>query len=319
MEASIPDTTFLTKRQKKRSLPGGTLIDLEMTNDEETDDVLQGKEQVNNDEDEAMLNVEVEDSGKLRVVKLEKDVSMLKKINHLAKAFAILKSQVLMSVRPALESSKIQTSTINLEQEFEKSALEILKIKNEQAKRKNMPKYTIKSTEKAALKEYDQKSALYQTMHENKSFNKNPANHRLYYALMEALLEDETDMDKGVADTVKVHKQKHDDDDDDEDPPVGPNQGKKTKRRRTKELESSKKPCSTKETSKGKFSSKGSKTGKFASIKEPVEEPIAKMVMDDAGEDVVHYDDKPQDTSEPKTTKTPNPGWFQATSKASYS
>ncbi|GJX85194.1 hypothetical protein Tco_0335968 [Tanacetum coccineum] len=102
---------------------------------------------------------------------------------------------------------------------------------------------------------------------------------------MEALKEDENVIDKGVADTVKDHKQKHDDDDDDDDddPPAGPNQGKKTKRRRTKESESSKKPSSTKETPKGKAPSKGSKTGKSASAKEPVEEPIAKVVMDDAG------------------------------------
>ncbi|GJQ89994.1 hypothetical protein Tco_0001133 [Tanacetum coccineum] len=75
-----------------------------------------------------------------------------------------------------------------------------------------MLKFTIKSTDKAALKEFDQKSALYQTMHANKSFNINPANHRLYHALMEALIEDENAMDKGVADTVKDHKRKHDDD-----------------------------------------------------------------------------------------------------------
>ncbi|GJZ14060.1 hypothetical protein Tco_0549290 [Tanacetum coccineum] len=40
-----------------------------------------------------------------------------------------------------------------------------------------------------------------------------------------ALTEDENAIDKGVADTVKDHKRKHDDDndDDDEDPPAGPN------------------------------------------------------------------------------------------------
>nr|GEW86705.1 hypothetical protein [Tanacetum cinerariifolium] len=119
------------------------------------------------------------------------------------------------------------------------------------------------------------------TMHANKSFNKNTANHRLYHALMKALIEDENAMDKRVADIVQDHKRKHDDDDDDdddehgrlyvivtrghrnqrdnpnnEDPPAGPNQGK--------------------------ASSKGSKTGKSASAKEPVEEPIAEVVKDDA-------------------------------------
>nr|GFB50815.1 hypothetical protein [Tanacetum cinerariifolium] len=64
----------------------------------------------------------------------------------------------------------------------------------------------------------------------------------------------------------------------------------------------SKKPSTTKETPKGKTLSKGSKNGKSASAKEPVEEPIDEVVMDDdafntAGEDVVHDDDQPQNTS----------------------
>ncbi|GJX02301.1 hypothetical protein Tco_0186214 [Tanacetum coccineum] len=145
-----------------------------------------------------------------------------------------------------------------------------------------MPKYTFKSTDKATLKEYDQKSALYQTMHENKSFNKNPANHALYHSLMEALIEDENTMDKGVADTVKNPKRQHDDDDD-EDPSAGPNQG--------------------------------FKTGKSASAKESVEEPIDEVAMDDAvntaGKDVVRDDNQLQDTSKPKTYKTPNQDSFK--------
>nr|GEU48363.1 copia protein [Tanacetum cinerariifolium] len=79
-----------------------------------------------------------------------------------------------------------------------------------------------------------------------------------------------------------------------------------TKRRGTKYSESSKKPSSTKETSKGKASTKGSKTSKSASAKEPVEEPTAEVIMDDAGDDVVCDDSQPQDTSEPKTRKTLN-------------
>nr|GFB17692.1 hypothetical protein [Tanacetum cinerariifolium] len=145
-------------------------------------------------------------------------------------------------------------------------------------------------------------------MHANKSFNKNLANHRLYHTLMEALIEDENAMDKGVADTIKDHKRKHDDD---EDPPTGPSQAKKTTRIRTKEYESSKKPSTTKETPKGKAPTKGSKTGKSALAKEPVEEPIAEVIMDDAGDDLVRDDDQPQAASEPKTSKTLNPEWFK--------
>nr|GFA30614.1 hypothetical protein [Tanacetum cinerariifolium] len=110
------------------------------------------------------------------------------------------------TLKPALESSKIQKSTIDLEQESKNNSLEIHKIKKEQAEKQKMPKYTIKSIDKAALKEYDQKSALYQTIHENKSFNRNPANHVLYHALIKALIEDENAMDKGVADTMKNRK-----------------------------------------------------------------------------------------------------------------
>nr|GEX12971.1 hypothetical protein [Tanacetum cinerariifolium] len=186
-------------------------------------------------------------------------------------------------------------------------------IKKEQAESQKNQQFTIKSTDKAALEEYDLKSALYQSMHANKSFYRIPANHRLYHALMEALIEDENAMNKGVADIVKDHKRKHDNDEDgdDEDPPAGPNQDKKTKRRRTKESESSKKPSFTKETPKGKTLTKCSKNSKSTSVKEPVEEPIAEVIMDDAGDDLVRDDDQPQAASKPKTSKTLNPKWFK--------
>ncbi|GJY00846.1 hypothetical protein Tco_0358998, partial [Tanacetum coccineum] len=175
--------------------------------------------------------------------------------------------------------------TPTAEQESEKIPSNIFKIKKEQVEKQKKPQFTIKSTNKASLEEFDLKT----------------------------LIKDENVIDKGVADTIKDHKRKHDDDedDDDEDPPTGPNQGKKTKRRRTKESESSKKPSTTKETPKGKTLTKSSKTGKTALAKEPVEEPIAKVIMDDLGDDVVRDDDQPQDTSKPKTRKTLNPDWFK--------
>ncbi|GJY35574.1 hypothetical protein Tco_0420952 [Tanacetum coccineum] len=146
-------------------------------------------------------------------------------------------------------------------------------------------------------------------MHANKSFNRNPAYHRLYHALMEALMEDENVMDKGVADTVKDYKRKHDDDEDDDDvnPPAGPNQGKRTKKKRTKESESSKKPSSTKDNPKSKALTKGSKTGKSALAKELVEEPIAEVIMDDVGDDVNNPkgDHYPFDLSKPLPLQGP--------------
>nr|GFA43304.1 hypothetical protein [Tanacetum cinerariifolium] len=201
-------------------------------------------------ESDALIAVQV------RFAKFKKDVSEMKNIDHSTKALASLKSQIPTIIEYYL-GSKIESK---------KSASEIHKINREQAEKKKMPKYTIKSTDKAKLKEYDQKSTLYQ----NNSFNRILANHALYHALMESLIEDENDMDKRVANTAKHHKIHHDDD---EDPSDEPNQG--------------------------------SKTGKSASAKEPTEELIAEAAMDDAvntaGEDVVHDDDQPQDTLKPKT------------------
>ncbi|GKG09516.1 hypothetical protein Tco_0338262, partial [Tanacetum coccineum] len=122
-------------------------------------------------------------------------------------------------------------------QESEKSQEEIIRIKREQEEKNQEPTYTIKSFNQAALEEFDLKSALFKSMHKNKSANRNPANYRLYLALMEALIEDENAMDKEVADKVKDHKRKRDSDDDDEDdddegPSVGSNQGDLIKRRR---------------------------------------------------------------------------------------
>ncbi|GJW28250.1 hypothetical protein Tco_0045125 [Tanacetum coccineum] len=209
--------------------------------------------------------------------------NVLKIVDHSSEALAVLQSQVPTVVDSYLDTKLTKKPTPTAEQEYEKSPSDILKIKKEQAESQKNPQFTIKSIDKAALEDYDLKSALYQSMH-------------------------------GIADIVKDHKRKLDDDeddDDDADPPAGPNQGKKTKRRRTKESESSKKSSSTKEPPKGKALTKGTKTGKSASAKEPVEESITEVVMDDAGDDVVRDDYQPQDTSEPKIRKTLNPKWFK--------
>ncbi|GJV35719.1 hypothetical protein Tco_1408196, partial [Tanacetum coccineum] len=196
-----------------------------------------------------------------------------------------------------LQPSPLLCLSKGTEETHDKYYSEIFSAANSLAEKQETPKYTIKSTNKAALEEYDQNSTLYQTMHRNKSFNGNPTNYRLYHALMEALIEDKKAMDRGVTDTVIDYKRKHDDDedddDDDKDPPAGPKRDKQTRRKRNKESESSKKPSSTKETPKGKAPSKGSKSGKSASAKEPVEEPIVEVVMDDVGEKAVPDDDQP--------------------------
>ncbi|GJR67256.1 hypothetical protein Tco_0013321 [Tanacetum coccineum] len=131
------------------------------------------------------------------------------------------------SVLPGLES--IQN------QESEKSPKEIIIIKKEQGEEKQDLNYSIRSTDKVDLEEFDLKSALFKHMNKIKSANRNPANYHLYHALMEALIADEDAMDKEVKDKVKDHKRKHDsdddeDDDDDEGPSAGSNQGDKEQR-----------------------------------------------------------------------------------------
>ncbi|GJT36314.1 hypothetical protein Tco_0926733 [Tanacetum coccineum] len=57
--------------------------------------------------------------------------------------------------------------------------------------------YTIKSSDKAALNEFDQKQALFETMTASKSFNDHPKNMALYHALMESILVGKDAMDQG--------------------------------------------------------------------------------------------------------------------------
>ncbi|GJX71250.1 hypothetical protein Tco_0308421 [Tanacetum coccineum] len=89
------------------------------------------------------------------------------------------------SVLPGPESVK--------NQESEKSPKEIIKAKKEQGEEKQDSTYSIRSTNKVDLEEFDLKSALFRHMNRSNA------------------------MDKEVADKVKDHKRKHDSDDDDED------------------------------------------------------------------------------------------------------
>ncbi|GJT73587.1 hypothetical protein Tco_1032873 [Tanacetum coccineum] len=158
----------------------------------------------------------------LRVARLEQEMSEVKKTDHSADVLASIKSQVPTSIK---------------NQESEKSPKEIIRIKREQGEEKQDSTYSIRSTDKVALEEYDLKSALFKHMNKNKTANRNPANYHLYHAQMEALIADEDVMDKEVTVKVKDHKRKHDsdddeDDDDDEGPSAGSNQGRSAKRRR---------------------------------------------------------------------------------------
>ncbi|GKB28329.1 hypothetical protein Tco_0867730 [Tanacetum coccineum] len=195
----------------------------------------------------------------LRVVRLEQEISEVKKTDHSADVLASIRSQVPTAVDNYLGTKLddallkvLERHTADLiekysvlpgpesvkNQESEKSPKEIIKAKKEQGEEKQDSTYSIRSTDKVDLEEFDLKSALFRHMNKIKSANRNTANYRLYHALMEALIADEDAMDKEVADKVKDHKRKHDsdddeDDDDDEGPSAGSNQGRSTKRRRS--------------------------------------------------------------------------------------
>ncbi|GKG34430.1 hypothetical protein Tco_0437126 [Tanacetum coccineum] len=70
----------------------------------------------------------------------------------------------------------------------------------EHARQQQVPKETITSFDTSALEEFNQKTTLFQTMTNSKSFNKIPKQRALYHALIESILEDEDAMDEGVAD-----------------------------------------------------------------------------------------------------------------------
>ncbi|GJY09711.1 hypothetical protein Tco_0377896, partial [Tanacetum coccineum] len=167
----------------------------------------------------------------LRVARLEQEMSEVKKTDHSADILERHTADLIekYSVLPGPESIK--------NQESEKSPKEIIRTKREQGEEKQDSTYSIRSTDKVDLEEFDLKSALFKHMNKNKTANRNPANYHLYHALMEALIADEDAMDKEVAVKVKDHKRKHDsdddeDDDDDEGPSAGSNQGRSAKRRR---------------------------------------------------------------------------------------
>ncbi|GKA94714.1 hypothetical protein Tco_0816752 [Tanacetum coccineum] len=155
----------------------------------------------------------------LRVAKLEQNMSEVKKIDHSAAILASIQSQVPLVVDKYVGTKfddallkALERHTADLVEKYS-----VLPALEEQGEKKPEPMYTIKLTDKAALEEFDLKGALFNIMHKNKSANKNPANYRLYHALMEALIEDENAMDKEVANKVKDHKRKRDSDDDEDD------------------------------------------------------------------------------------------------------
>ncbi|GJY67213.1 hypothetical protein Tco_0469451 [Tanacetum coccineum] len=215
----------------------------------------------------------------LRMAKLEQDMSEVNKTDHSAK----------YSVLPGLESIK--------NQESKKSPKEIIRIKREQGEKEQESTYTIRSTDKVALEEFDLKSALFKHMNKNRTANRNPANYHLYHALMEALIADEESMmmmrmimKTLLLDQTRVRRQRG------EEP-------------KSHSLPSNHPP--PRKPLKVKLHPKVLKPV----TQEPIEEPITEVGMDDlettANEDVVSDVDHPQYYVAPKTNKLSRDTWFK--------
>ncbi|GJY89059.1 hypothetical protein Tco_0503687 [Tanacetum coccineum] len=126
--------------------------------------------------------------------------------------------------------------------------------------------------------------------------------HDKHQALFDALL-NSMSLDDAIAhgqvDPKKVLRKR---DRDNKDPSAGPNQGKKTKRSRTKESDPSKKSSTSKESSKGKSPAKTSKSRKSITV----EELVLEMASDDIEQTV---DDVANDANQPPIDQPEQP-WF---------
>nr|GEZ22848.1 hypothetical protein [Tanacetum cinerariifolium] len=225
----------------------------------------------------------------VRVTDLENDVKKLKNVDNSRKVILKIQSEVLKAVKEYRSSSlddamhkviqkniggivkeqSIPAKTVErLRQQYapQKSVKDIREIKMEHARKQQVPKETITSSDTTDLTEFDQKTTLFETMIKSKSFNKSLKKRALYHALMESILEDEDAIDEGVAD--KLMKRKPDDADKDKGPFAGSDRGLK-RRKTSKDTKQFKKARST-ETSKGTSKSQTKSPGKSAQVEETV-------------------------------------------------
>nr|GEV15384.1 uncharacterized mitochondrial protein AtMg00810-like [Tanacetum cinerariifolium] len=220
----------------------------------------------------------------LRVTDFEKEVKELRNIDHSLALITTIKSKVPTAVKEYFGTSLDDAL-------YKKSVKDIRKIKTEQAEKQPESKYTIRSSDKTALVEFDLKQALFDSMHTSKSFKKTPTNKTLYHGFMESLIEDKNAMDQGVADLIKQKKRLHNDADIDKDPPAGSNQRVK-RRKMSKDAEPSKKAKST-DTCKGTTKSQPKSTGKSAQVEETMFEAGDNQLPQNPEEDMGKTDKPP--------------------------
>ncbi|GJR87288.1 hypothetical protein Tco_0211299 [Tanacetum coccineum] len=130
---------------------------------------------------------------------------------------------------------------------------------------------------------------LFENIDKSSSYLTHDKHQALFDALLNSLSLDDA-ITRGQADLTKVLKKR---DRDDKDPLARPNQGKKTKRRRTKESEPSKKSSTSKESSKGKSPAKTFKSSKSVTADEPVFEMAFDDIEQTIDDDSTQNKDKP--------------------------
>ncbi|GKB95490.1 hypothetical protein Tco_0981627 [Tanacetum coccineum] len=120
-----------------------------------------------------------------------------------------------------------------IQQSSQKDVFEIIKIKQEQAAKEKMPKFSATPYDQAAEVEFKQNEILFKMMRESKSYEKHQKHKALYDALVLSLIQDEDDLDRVIPDLRKRDREE------DEDPSAGSNQWKR-KRSSGKDSEPSK-------------------------------------------------------------------------------
>nr|GEX19836.1 hypothetical protein [Tanacetum cinerariifolium] len=205
---------------------------------------------------------------------LEKDVQELKQVDHSSIMLASIRSQVPSVVNEYLRSSLGVTL------------------------QKVLQKHTEELIQQHSLKDV---SEIIKTKQERAAKEQLPTHTAKPY--------DQTDVDKldRVFPRQPNHRKRDNGDDKDEDRSARPNQGKNTKKKRTKESESSKKSS----TSKGNTSPKASKSNKLVHAEESVDVPTEEVIMDAANDNVVNDVDQPQDDLVPKTDTALRNYWFK--------
>ncbi|GJV98913.1 hypothetical protein Tco_1554165 [Tanacetum coccineum] len=148
-----------------------------------------------------------------------------------------------------------------------------------------------------SLSEYELKINLFDKMEKSRSYLTYDKHQDLYDDLFNSLSLDDA-IANGQAYPKKVLRKR---DHDNEDPSARPDQGKKTKRHKTKESNLSKKSQTSKESSKGKSPAKTSKSGKSMTTEEPVKEPVFKMASNDIEQTV---NDEVNDAGQPHDDST---------------